>query len=474
MKTTASRMLVLAGAPWLAGTLHAAEADVDALLAAQLAHSGRAEVFVELGSGAELAAAAAIGDRGARRQYVYDTLTAHAAASQRELKAFLDRRAIGYESFWIDNSVYLRAADAALVRELAARADVVRLRAERHLPLGGAPAPGATAPAAVEPNILRIHADDVWAQGYTGQGIVVASIDTGVRYTHEALRGQYRGNNGDGSYSHDYHWWDPRHGLAEPADNNGHGTHLLGIGVGGDGFGPLANDIGVAPGARWIAAKGCESASCSQFSLLSAAQWVACPTRVDGSDPDCAQAPDVVDNGWGGAGGDPWYQAAVHAWRAAGIVPVFSAGASGPGCRTVGSPADYANVIGVGASDANDVLMSFSGRGPGTFRPLKPDFVAPGENIRSASSASDSAYVIYSGTSMATSHVTGTVALVLSVRPDPGYAAILRALALGAERALGAPPSPTSCAGRSYDEYPNFIYGWGRIDAAGAVAAILR
>jgi subtilisin family serine protease len=460
-------LLACAAVPAGAGT-------IDATAARALARDGHANVFVKLTSDAQLDAAESITDKTARRQYVYDTLTSHAAATQRDLRAWLDAQSVRHRSFWINNSLYVYDATAALAKALAARPDVALVRGEAHLHVDetvAAQAPRA-APDTVEWNIHQIRADAVWAQGNTGQGVVVASIDTGVRYTHEALRNQYRGNNGNGTYTHDYNWWDPQGNLAAPSDNVGHGTHLMGIAVGGDAFGPLANDIGAAPGARWIAAKGCEGVSCTEASLTSSAEWIVCPTRVDGSDPDCSKAPDVVDNGWGGGGGDPWFQSYVNAWRAAGILPTFSIGASGPNCHSAGSPADYPGVVGVGATDMNDKLESFSGRGPGDFRPLKPDIVAPGESIRSASNTSDTAYIIFSGTSMANSHVTGASALVLAAQPTATLNELVHALTLGADRTLSQPPSPLSCGNRQWDQYPNFIYGWGRVDAARAVSLI--
>jgi subtilisin family serine protease len=472
----ASRMAgALAGAVLACVTTmpaHAATIEPD--VAQDLARGGRMNVFVKVASDADLSGAEGMLDKSARRQFVYDTLNAHASASQAALHAWLYAHHVRYLSFWINNSLYLYDVDAALVRELAARSDVAQVRGDHALNIDAAVSqtPAGSAPDTLEWNIEQIHADEVWLHGNMGEGIVVANIDTGVRYTHEALRRQYRGNNGDGTFTHDYNWWDPQHSLAAPADNVGHGTHLMGIAVGGDGLGPQANDIGVAPGARWIAAKGCEQFSCSQLSLISAAQWIACPTKVDGSAPDCTKAPDVVDNGWGGGGGDPWFRSYVNAWRAAGIFATFSVGASGPGCHSIGSPADYPGVIGVGATDMTDALESFSSRGPGNFRPLKPDVVAPGESIRSASNTSDTAYIIFSGTSMANSHVSGTLALVLAAQPAATYAQVYRALAVGAERNLPAPQGEGTCAGRPYNQYPSFIYGWGRVDAEGAVAAI--
>ena len=102
---------------------------------------------------------------------------------------------------------------------------------------------------AVEWGIANINADDVWNEfGVRGEGIVVANIDTGVQYDHPALVDQYRGNNGDGTFNHNYNWFDPAGvcATAPPCDNNGHGTHTMGTMVGDDGG---ANQIGVAPGA---------------------------------------------------------------------------------------------------------------------------------------------------------------------------------------------------------------------------------
>merc|ERR1712232_1447820 len=101
----------------------------------------------------------------------------------------------------------------------------------------------------LEWNVAIIGADDAWDMGYDGSGIVVGNIDTGVRYTHEALRDNYRG----ASSGHDYNWFDPN-GNPEPFDNNGHGTHTMGTIAGS-----TASGVGVAPGSTWIAAKGCAS-----------------------------------------------------------------------------------------------------------------------------------------------------------------------------------------------------------------------
>ena len=118
----------------------------------------------------------------------------------------------------------------------------------------------------------------------------------------------------------------------------------MGTMVGSDGG---SNQIGVAPAAQWIAAKGCRSSYCTSTDLLASAEWVLAPYPYGDSPSDGVpqMRPHVVNNSWGGWGGRPWYRASVNAWRAAGIFPAFSAGNSGPGSGTVGSPGDYAESL---------------------------------------------------------------------------------------------------------------------------------
>ena len=144
----------------------------------------------------------------------------------------------------------------------------------------------------MEWGIDRIRADQVWSTfGVRGEGITVANIDTGVEFTHPALVGKYRGNTGGGTFNHNYNWFDPSNVCGNPSlapcDNNNHGTHTMGTMVGDDGG---ANQIGVAPGARWIAAKGCETNNCSDAALLASGQWILAPTDLSGSEPAARSA----------------------------------------------------------------------------------------------------------------------------------------------------------------------------------------
>ena len=110
------------------------------------------------------------------------------------------------------------------------------------------------------------------------------------------------------------------------------------------GFDGGTNHIGVAPESNWMACKGCRTNSCYDSDLIACAQWVMAPNG------DSGLRPDVVNNSWGGGGGDTWYRSYVRNWIAAGIFPAFSAGNSGSSCQTAGSPGDYAESFASGAT----------------------------------------------------------------------------------------------------------------------------
>src|SRR5207237_806516 len=189
-----------------------------------------------------------------------------------------------------------------------------------------------------------------------------------------------------------------------PCDNVDHGTHTMGTMVGDDGD-PGANQIGVAPHAKWIAAKGCESSSCSLDALLASGQWVMAPTDLNGNNP------------WGDGPTDPFYEGTVQAWVADGIFPAFANGNAGPSCGTAGVPGAYPESYGVGAFDINHNIAFFSSRGPSQVdNGIKPNISAPGVNVRS--SIPNNSYAAFSGTSMAAPHLAATVALIWSAAPS--------------------------------------------------------
>lgn len=416
--------------------------------------------LVYLRETAPLASTATLQEPDDRARAVHQLLTDTAKRTQRGLRQLLDARKAEHTPYWIANAVQVRG-DQALVKEIASRPEVAQIEPIRSHPLIQ-PTPAETAQArtaAAEWGIAEIGAPQVWDEfGDRGEGIVIANIDTGVQYDHPALVNSYRGNLGD-SFDHAYNWFNPA-GIcpgSEPCDNNDHGTHTMGTMVGDDGAG---NQIGVAPGARWIAAKGCEARTCSDPSLLAAGQWILAPTDANGENPRPDLRPDIVNNSWGGPSGDPWYQQTVDAWRAAGIFPVFSAGNSGPGCGSAGSPGDYPNSYAVGAYGSNGAIANFSSRGSGTD-PIKPNVAAPGVAVRS--SVPGGGYAAFNGTSMAAPHVAGTVALIWSV------ASSLRGDLTATEALLDRTArdvDDTTCGGTAED---NNVFGEGRLDAYAAV-----
>lgn len=414
---------------------------------------------------ADLGSASRVRDWTARGEAVVNTLRATADRSQAEVKAQLDAADVGYQSFWIANAIHVSGGTAALAESLAKRADVANIRAPQTYALPDPIASSSEASVdAVEWGVAAIRANDAWSTfGATGDGIVVANIDSGVQFDHPALVGKYRGNTG-GGFDHNYNWYDPSSVCGNPSlapcDNNGHGTHTMGTMVGGEG----SNQIGVAPGARWIAAKGCESSGCSETALLSSGQWVLAPTDLNGQNPRADLRPNIVNNSWGAANGsviDPWYRATVQAWVASGIFPAFSNGNSGPGCNSAGSPGDNLESYASGAFDSSGAIASFSSRGPGESGDIKPNLAAPGVNVRS--SVPGNGYATNSGTSMASPHTAGTVALMWSAAPSLA-GDIVQTEALLDESAVDV--NDTTCGGTAAD---NNVWGEGKLDAFAAV-----
>ncbi len=295
-------------------------------------------------------------------------------------------------------------------------------------------------------NISKVCADSCWIDGYTGQGFVVANMDTGVDVSHPAFGGRWRSTNG---------WYDAVNGQSSPYDDNGHGTHTMGTITGGDGLGPFANDIGVAPGATFIAAKAFNSSGSGQASWISACfNWFANTGR-----------PNVISNSWGSSRTTTTWWSYIVNLRNLGIIVVASIGNGGPSASTSNAPGNYPIVIGVGATDAADNIASFSSRGqapnqspwndPANWpRPdwnlINPAISAPGSGVRSA--APGGGYASMSGTSMSSPHVAGCVALMLqkraSITPDEAFNLITN----NADH-----PSQGGT-------YPNNNYGWGRLN----------
>lgn len=448
--------------------------------------NGSGDYYVNFANTVDLAPAYGMSweDRG---WYVYDTLKAQADASQAKALAYLAQTGLEYEAFWINNSILVKKSNLTVLNALQLFPGVQSISAPKTYKIYDPEIVSAPeVKLAIEPNISHVQAPQAWALGFTGEGMTVANIDTGVRYTHQALVNKYRGNAGGGSFNHDYNWFDPYNTYTAPADANGHGSHTMGTMVGDDG---AANQIGIAPGAKWMACRGCSTSSCTDAALLACGQFVVAPTPVAGGAVDPSKRANAVNNSWGDCGRtyDSWYQATVDAWLAAGVYPVFSNGNASncdyptpPGLNTVGNPARSGNVTGVGSSgQSNGAYATHSNWGPTDnldtvnpvdgFNMLKPQVIAPGTDIRSSVPSSDTAYQGgWSGTSMSAPHVTGLVAMMWQAAPClvGDYAAtesLIEQTATHITYNDGSPLTPT--------DYPNFATGWGEINALAAVQA---
>ncbi|MFD7023356.1 S8 family serine peptidase [Promicromonospora sukumoe] len=474
LATTVSAAPALASTPAPAGPAPVVAGDVPERAAdkitpgvqTRLETKETADFWVRFADTPDLAPAKAIADWDERGQYVYDALTSTAKKSQAGVVAQLEAVDADYETFWISNAILVEGGTQELAEQVAASREVEQVH-ERFAaqPIEPVERKAATkrAPLATEWGLDAIGAPDVWDQGYTGEGITVANIDSGVDVEHPALLEHYRGYLGADGLSNDYNWFDAG-GFCDgaPCDGDAHGTHVMGTMVGDDGEG---NQVGVAPGADWIAANGC--ASCSDADLLASGQWILAPTRADGSDPDPSQRPHVVNNSWGQqAPGaiDDFMSEEIAAWEAAGIFGAWAAGNAGEaGCQSTSSPGANVATYAAGAFGESGEIAEFSSRGPGADGVTKPNLSAPGDNVRSSVPGGD--YAEFSGTSMASPHLAGAVALLWSAAPVlvgdiEGTQALLDQTAVDV--------ADDSCGGTPAD---NNVWGEGKLDVAALVAA---
>ena len=445
----------------------------------------QAQFMVILADQADLSQAAALPTKAEKGRFVYDTLLTKSQTTQAPIQQWLRGRGITYQSFYIVNAL-LVTGNQETAEALAARSDVARVEGNPHVknsfpqpgPAVAAPL-GPEAPETIEPGVSYIHAPDVWAEGFTGQGIVIASADTGQRWTHNALKPHYRGWNGSVA-NHDYNWHDSIHDSSgnpcgnnspQPCDDYFHGTHTTGTAIGDDGG---SNQIGVAPGAQWIGCRNMDENVGTPARYIECMEFFLAPTPVGGGTGDPTKAPDISINSWvcptSEGCSTNTLQAAVEAQKAAGIMMVVAAGNAGSSCSTVSDPPSFYDAsYTVGAlNTGTDTAASFSSRGPvtvdGSGR-IKPNIAAPGTGTRSASNSSDNAYTTADGTSMATPHIAGAMALLWSAHPElKNQIDTSRDTLNSAAHFI----SSTQCGTAGP---PNNVYGWGRVDILAAVGS---
>ncbi len=336
-----------------------------------------------------------------------------------------------YHAMWAGNVVLIKASVSAL-DILVQRADVEMIYPDYEIEGIEPVSKGGDEPviAGVENGLRAINADLVWNMGITGEGRLVSHLDTGVDGNHPALANRWRGLDPRYSANPEWAWFDPVTNTTFPFDGGSHGTHTMGTIC---GLGETSGDtIGVAFGAEWMSAGVIDRVSIPQTvaDALLSFQWIVDP---DGDPSTVWDVPDVSSNSWGVTTGhgyppcDQTFWTVLDGCEAAGIVVIFAAGNEGfSGLRR---PADRATTditsFAIGAVDGNDPnypIAGFSSRGPTFCSPdgseaIKPEVSAPGVNVRS--SVPGGGYQGgWSGTSMATPHVAGVVALMRQANPN--------------------------------------------------------
>lgn len=430
-----------------------------------LSTKGVSDFVIEMAEKADLSKAYSITDWSERGWYVYDTLREVATRTQKPIVDILEKQGIKYESFFAANEIAVYGSGLNTLTEITSlkAADHIRFPHTAYIDPGFISLRETTvAQASIDAldwGITDTNADQFWSTfGMQGDGLLVANIDTGVQWDHPALDQAFKcGTNPSDPAC----WADPANICGGSAcDNNGHGTHTMGTMVGDDDP-TLTYQVGMAPNAQWIACKGCESSECSEASLNACADWILAP----GGNPD--NRPNIVNNSWGGSGGDTWYLGKVNAWRASGIFPAFAAGNSGSTCGTLGSPGDYQESFSTASHTSSRTISSFSSRGPSTVFGhdpyTKPNISAPGSNI--CSSVPGDSWSCINGTSMAAPHVAGAVALLWSCNPSliGELTTTFELLQDTADPAIdggtcGAPP----------DGEGNYTYGYGYLNVLAA------
>jgi len=370
-----------------------------------------------------------------------------------------------FEGYWINGAILAHLSKRSII-DISKRDDVLYVEGYTPPELLGACTlsknSGSTHRTMSPWGIQRVNAEAVWKWGYTGRGVLVGHMDTGVEVDHPALEGKWSG------------YWLDIDGGAYPYDNNGHGTHTMGTILGGDGLGDFPEDIGVAPGATFAVYRMFGDNYANPWPGF---QWFASLVA------DSGVPIRIISNSWGTCDiQNLSYWFSIEVWRALNIVPVFAVGNSSncgysipPPYGTAMPPGNYSILIGVGATDTLDYAADFSLKGPAPdlepwnveslwctpdWNLTKPDIGAPGTRIKSSIPGGD--YGFMDGTSMSCPHVAGAIALLFEIDSTLNYCDIYNLLA---ENSYKPPPGAP---------YPNNDLGWGRLDVFQTALPLLR
>ena len=421
-----------------------------------------------------------------RRELAVSVLKAFATESQQPiveaLADFPEGTVSDIHQSWIVNAVGCSATPLA-IRQLSLRGDVEFISLVTYQDILIDPVE-VREPTPEEQRLAttwgleKINAPDVWALGYEGEGVIVAVVDTGVNYNHNDIHNQMWHDTAAGYHN----GWNFANGTGDPMDTSGHGTHTAGT-VAGNGT--SGTQTGVAPHSTIMALKTAMTFSTEQQC------WDAYEFAVE-------HGASVVSSSFG------WPQSQNpnrQAWRevvenslAAGVHHAIAAGNEGGNPTTPGdirTPGDcpppwlhpnqtttggLTSVVTVGATDSNDIIASFSSVGYSTWKLdapwfdypdtapaiglIDPDISGPGVDVVSLSYSNPSGYTTMSGTSMATPHIAGCMALLLDANPNLTNAQM--------DSLLEMTSVDLGTAGK--DNY----YGAGRVDIYQAVLAALE
>lgn len=380
------------------------------------------------------------------------------ALNSQRLGGFLKSKISGSQDlkiesyFWINNSVFATVTPQGL-RHFLQAPGVTKIYLNRKItydrPFRSAQQGGSFAQA-YPYDLKDMEIDKVRAQfpQVTGAGVVIGSVDTGVDGTHPLLKDKI------------LRFYDAvAKKQTAPFDRDQHGTHTVGTMVGGD---TSTNLMGVAPGAKVIA-----TAALTDYDVvIRGMEYMLDP---DGN-PATNDLPRAVSNSWncGGAPDMEVFYRAISAWEAAGILPIFSAGNAGPRAKSITPPHEHPATIAIGATGVDSKIAPFSSRGSATYKGqeiAKPDFTAPGVDIVSTIPGGKTA--AFSGTSMATPHVTGLVALLYQLQPQLNPMQMREVLmkSLVMVDANGNPQESLKW---------NLNYGYGRVNALKAVTLLMK
>ena len=434
-----------------------------------------------------------------RQQEVIKALKEFAQEDQNSLLQYLRSLEIqgkvrNIKTFWINNSVSCEIAPEEL-EKIADREDVGYIFKNKKLTLFGTKDlnsqiiefESAEKDKAIVWNILAINADSVWSLGYTGSGVLVAHLDTGVNYNHYDLQDHMW----DGGAAYPNHGYDFGNNDNDPMDVNGHGTHTAGT-IAGDGT--AGTQVGVAPDAIIMALKIFDDAGNGDNTMMGQAVQFALDHNADLLSMSAGfPNPNDYSKDWSRQTAGNLYAAGIPWIVAAGNGDLYDSEGDGDYHYTlpqdIYSPADvpppwnprdgdgnYGGgenaVIAVGAVNQDSSRASFSSYGPTEWNTInyndypyppglmKPDIAAPGGSpgITSLDYSTNDGYVSgWSGTSMACPHVAGVVALMLQKNPDLPIAMI--------DSILESTAHDLGAAGK--DNY----YGSGMLDALEAVKA---